>query len=374
MSPIITVQKLDDGSVLTYCGELNNISWADNGVERQHTTAHHSAPAAADGPIDIVYLWVDGADPDWAARRRAAHARHSGLAPAPYGDVAGRYRDNGELRYNLRALQRFYPNHGHVYIVTDGQQPRWLRPQAGLTVIAHADLLPAAALPVFDSGHIESYLHHIPGLSERFFYLNDDIFFGAPVEPRLWFGTDQQPLLALYADAGAAPDYAALQPHETALVNAAVLSRLWLQARYRDYRHRPVIFAHAPRPLLKSALLALEQAAPALFEQVRSTVFRSWSVPPLVPDLLPRWLLHHGRAALRGGDPLYVCSGDSDAEAQFQALSDGFGRVPFFCVNDTSDDAADDDPQLRRIGAVLDRLLPLPSAFEWTAAQPDSAV
>src|SRR5699024_11887277 len=43
------------------------------------------------------------------------------------------------------------------------------------------------ALPVFNSHAIESQLHHIPGLSERYVYLNDDIFFLRPTDPSLFF-------------------------------------------------------------------------------------------------------------------------------------------------------------------------------------------
>ena len=143
--------------------------------------------------IDIVYLWVDGADPAWRTRRQHAYAAWAQAHPgqlALHGNVAGRYRDSGELRYNLRALERFFPGHGHIYLLTDRQVPHWLRASPRLTVIDHASLMPGASLPVFDSGHIESYLHHIPGLSERFLYLNDDVFFGAPFEPAFWFGEE----------------------------------------------------------------------------------------------------------------------------------------------------------------------------------------
>ena len=142
--------------------------------------------------IDIVYLWVNGADPIWRKKRDLALAQATTLDTdlAQHGDVAGRYRDNDELRYNLRALEKFYPDHGHIYLLTDGQRPDWLNAHAGLTLINHDDLMPAAALPVFDSGHIESYLHHIPGLAERFIYLNDDVFFGAKVNSAEWFGAN----------------------------------------------------------------------------------------------------------------------------------------------------------------------------------------
>ncbi|MDL2355880.1 MAG: stealth family protein [Pseudomonadota bacterium] len=315
------------------------------------------------GRIDIVYLWVDGADPAWQARRRAALQRGAGSASlARFGDVQGRYRDNGELRYNLRALQRFFPQHGHVHIVTDGQRPAWLRPAPGLSVIDHRALLPAAALPVFDSGHIESYLHHIPGLSERFIYLNDDVFFGAPFDPAWWFAAAG---VAVYKEAALLPDYTGPQPHENALVNASLLSRAWLSARDPHYRHVARIFAHSPRPMLVSALRQLEREAPELFGQVRSTVFRSWAVPPLLPDLVPRWMVANGRAIVREGASLYLSSGDADAAGQFADLAARFGSLLFFCINDTSDDAADDAPQLLRIGRTLERLLPEPSRFEY---------
>ncbi|SFM40026.1 stealth family protein [Rugamonas rubra] len=324
-------------------------------------------PPPADA-IDIVYLWVDGSDPRWQERRRAALARADGSAlPARHGDVQGRYRDNGELRYNLRALQRFFTGHGHVYIVTDGQCPAWLRPGPGLSLVDHRTLLPPAALPVFDSGHIESYLHHIPGLAERFLYLNDDVFLGAPFDPALWFGDAG---VAVYKEEATLPDYDGPQAHESALVNASLLSRRWLTQRDPGYRHVARIFAHSPRPMLTSALRRLEGEAAELFAQVRSTVFRSWAVPPLLPDLVPRWMLQTGLAVLRRADSLYVCSGDADAAAQFDALAARFGALPFFCINDTSDDAAADAPELLRIGATLAALLPTPSRFEREGAAP----
>jgi hypothetical protein len=71
---------------------------------------------------------------------------------ARYSNVEGRFRDNHELRYSLRALEKFFPDHGHVYIVTDAQAPDWLRPSDRLTLVDHRDLMPEASLPTFDSG------------------------------------------------------------------------------------------------------------------------------------------------------------------------------------------------------------------------------
>ena len=313
--------------------------------------------------VDVVYLWVDGTDQVWQAKRQRAYASWSQHHPdqlAIYGNNAGRYRDNGELRFNLRSLEKFFPNHGHIYIVTDGQTPSWLRPCEGLTLIDHLDLLPQPSVGVFDSGHIETYLHHIPGLSEKFFYLNDDVFFGTKVDVDWWFGSQ----LRVFAEATAVTQTSVTEKG-TALVNASIQSRNWLKQQYPNYQHDPRVYTHAPRPMLRSAMLELETLAPQMFKQVRTTTFRSWKVPPIVPDLFPRWMVHVGYAQQRTLNPLHISTGTHQAEMQFAQLMDKFGHIPFFCINDTSDNAPDDDIQLLRITDTLENLLPSPSSFEW---------
>ena len=143
-----------------------------------------------------------------------------------------------------------------------------------------------------------------------------------------------------------------------------MLARDWLAARDPGYRHEPRLHAHAPRPMLVSAMQALEQQAPALFAQVRSTVFRSWRAPALLPDLAPRWMVAQGLARSEVLDPLHIASGDQDAAMRLAQLRAQFGTLPFFCINDTCDDADGDDPRLARVAATLQQLLPQPSRFE----------
>lgn len=324
---------------------------------------YRPADLSVDVAVDIVYLWVDGSDPAWQHKRRQAYASWISLNPnelAVFGNAAGRYRDNGELRFNLRALEKFFPFHGHVFIVTDGQVPHWLRRQSGVTLVDHKDLLPAGQGPVFDSGNIESYLHRIEGLSERFIYMNDDVFFGAPVDINWWFGRKPK----VFLEATSVPNFDGYQPGETSLVNASLLSRDWLGQRYPGYQHDARVFSHAPRPMLKSAMQELESLAPTLFEQVRSTVFRSWRVPAIVPDLVPRWMVQMGYAEQRTLDPLHICTCGAQAERQLDFLAENFGHLPFFCINDTCDDALDGDLRLLRVNDSLQRLLPQPSSFE----------
>lgn len=336
-----------------------------------------------DNPIDIVYLWVDGNDPDWRAKRHRAAEKLCAVtrnAMALYGNVEGRFRDNDELRYSLRALERFFPGHGHIYIVTDNQAPTWLRPSERLTLIDHSELIPAKSLPTFDSGNIESYIHRIPGLSERYFYFNDDVFFGAPVDLADWFWTGG--VYAAWSDDAAVTDEP-LRPDATSLENACRLSNQWLSEKVKvshsqsaasgnsferqiagHYRHTFRTFAHAPRPMLKSVLFELEKSAADMFKQVRSTVFRTWVKPTIVSDFVLRWALAHGVAKIRDYSHMYVSSGDADKASQLDDLVSSIGEVDFFCVNDTTDDAQPHDPRLAKVRDTLQQMFAQPSSFE----------
>ena len=337
---------------------------------------------------DIVYLWVDGNDPVWRAKRRRATQKLCATTRstmALYGNVEGRFRDNDELRYSLRALERFYPGHGHIYVVTDGQAPAWLKPSSQLTLVDHRELMPAKSLPTFDSGNIESYIHRIPGLSERYFYFNDDVFFGAPVKLSDWFWRDG--FYTAWSDDAPVTDEP-LRPDATSLENACRLSGQWLgngnghhyrlptaghgpeRQTVEPYRHTFRTFAHAPRPMLKSLLFELEGKAPDMFAQVRSTVFRTWLKPTIVSDFVLRWALAHGVAKIRDYSHLYVSSGDTDKASQLQALVASSGRLDFFCVNDTTDDAQPHDPRLAKVRQALQQMFVQPSQFELTAPAP----
>ena len=322
-----------------------------------------------DPAVDVVYLWVDGNDRHWRHKRQTASRLSSPQNQhdlALYGDVEGRYRDNEELRFSLRALDRFFPTHGHVYIVTDQQVPHWLHLSPGVTIVDHRDLIPHAALPTFDSSHIESYIHRIPGLSERFFYLNDDVFFGAPVQLDAWFSPNG--IYVAWSD-DAFVNTEPLRRDATSLENACRLSEEWLRVQNTPdmdprYAHTPRTFAHSPRPLRKSLLTALEQLAPELFERVRSTVFRSWDCPTLVSDFVLRWALAHGIAQVRDYRHTYVSIGDGDASEQLSRLASHFGELDFFCVNDTADNALANDPRLTSVRRALQAMLPQASKFE----------
>ncbi|NXG72513.1 GNPTA phosphotransferase, partial [Baryphthengus martii] len=98
---------------------------------------------------------------------------------------ASRFEDNEELRYSLRSIERHAPWVRHIFIVTNGQIPSWLNlDNPRITVVTHQEIFQNEShLPTFSSPAIESHIHRISGLSQKFIYLNDDVMFGKDVWP-----------------------------------------------------------------------------------------------------------------------------------------------------------------------------------------------
>lgn len=129
--------------------------------------------------IDVVYTLVDDAQPGYAELLARYTQKPRDRDPA-------RARDTLEtLRYSLRSIERFAPWVGHIHILTCRPQiPEWLNTDhPKVSVVHHDQVMPASALPTFNSLSIISHLHLIPRLTQRFIYFEDDILLVAPLKP-----------------------------------------------------------------------------------------------------------------------------------------------------------------------------------------------
>jgi hypothetical protein len=144
--------------------------------------------------IDLIYLWVDGSDPQWAKKK----ALFSGVPlENTEMDSAGRYTNNEELKYALRSVEKHASWIRQIFIVTDNQVPQWLNmAHPKIKIIDHKDIIPAEILPLFNSTVIEYFLYKVPGLSEHFLFANDDMFINAPLS-RDFFFKDGKPIVRL---------------------------------------------------------------------------------------------------------------------------------------------------------------------------------
>lgn len=137
-------------------------------------------------PIDLVYLWVDDNDLKWQEKKNSFLCTHRDNSKETVGNA--RWRNNDELKYSLRSVEKYASWINHIYIVTDHQIPTWLKDNhPKVTIVDHTDIFSKEALPVFNSQAIESRLHKVPNLSEHFILGSDDCLFVKPISPNLFF-------------------------------------------------------------------------------------------------------------------------------------------------------------------------------------------
>ncbi|ELP93489.1 hypothetical protein EIN_059840 [Entamoeba invadens IP1] len=129
--------------------------------------------------IDVVWLWVNGSDPNFLDL----------LAKSGKKSGAGRYRDYNTLQYSLRSVYAYAPYIKNYYIVTLNQIPDFLNTSSfqfneyTLRIVDHKEIFPNPKdLPVFNSNSLEVSLHNIKNLSSCFLYLNDDMLLGKKLD------------------------------------------------------------------------------------------------------------------------------------------------------------------------------------------------
>ena len=221
--------------------------------------------------IDVVYTWVDGSDLTWLNRMSAAKASASGVPFHPMASHQARYRTRDEFRYSLRSLDMYAPWVRNIFVVTDDQRPAWLVEDDRLRVVSHREIFAEpAVLPVFNSSAIISQLHHIPGLAEHYLYLNDDVFFGRPVAPELFFTPAGQ--ARVFPSRNARP-FGDPDHHDEPHFNLTRNMRRLIQAQFGRTVTKAV--KHTPHAQLRSVQERLEAT---FFDEYRATAaakFRS---------------------------------------------------------------------------------------------------
>ncbi|QOV37271.1 stealth family protein [Streptomyces ferrugineus] len=309
-------------------------------------------------PVDVVYTWVDGEQPQMRAKR----ARYQGQGIAEILDKetnASRYTSHDELKYSLRSLAMYADFVRHIYIVTDGQQPHWLDDGApGITVVDHRDIFPPDVLPVFNSHAIETRLHHIPGLSEHYLYFNDDVFVGRRVTAEHFFhgsGLMKIPVSPLKIGVG--------KPHaeETATNSASKNVRRLLLEKFG--RMTTNNFMHTPLPQQRETLRALEGLFPEDIRRTTASRFRSPQDIALTAPLLYQYALMTGHGVPGKYSFRYVNISRPDAGKRLADLRHN-RRFDFFCLNDVDVPPEEREQVGVRMNEFLEDYFPFPSPFE----------
>lgn len=326
--------------------------------------------------IDAVYTWVDGADESWQAKKSAALGLAGVVDPSAHHAV--RFRDAGEIRHSIVSIVTHAPWVRRIFVVTDSQCPPWLNDFGSrITLVDHREIFSNLDwLPCYAARGIESQLHRIPGLADRFLYFNDDMFLGRSVRPEDFFDSLGRPKV-FTCSRRPRPQVWHAKPHAIPnildMLHSASVERSRLLVRETigvlvsyDVRHQVKAIS---RPLM----LELEKRYQCQFELVASTPFRS-------TDTINPFYLHAFYGIATGqATPSYVRSvkeflswkdvlaqifgfGDScmvilSGERSISRLQRVAQYPPrFVCINQNEDTS---DSDLERMSRVLNELWPL---------------
>jgi hypothetical protein len=312
--------------------------------------------------IDVVFSWVDGTDPALSSYRAGR------LADAVLGDgddADARIRQIDELRYTLRSVYQNAPWVRRIFIATDSPLPGWLTADHPKVTVVRASehFSDPGALPTFNSHAVESQLHHIDGLAEHFLYCNDDMFFGRPVAPSMFFTPAG---ISRFIESPTRIGGGAVDTSRSGHENAARNNRRLLADRfgYLITRH----LAHSPAPLRRSVLAELEAEFADEFAATQASRFRSATDISVTNSLYHYYALLTGRAVPH--ESARACYIDTTSHAGLRQLAGLSARrdADFFCLNDGSEPEVDETYRATTVSNFLADYFPYRAPWEqdWT--------
>jgi len=307
--------------------------------------------------IDMVFSWVDGTDIEF---QRARARRMQSYVVGEGDDHEARFRQLDELRYALRSVHVFAPWVRRIFIVTDSPTPHWLAEQPKVTVVRSEDFfVDASVLPTHNSHAVESQLHHIPGIAEHFLYSNDDMFFGRPVTPDMFFSPGG---VTKFVEATTRIGLGGTTPQRSGFENAARVNRGLLAERFGVTITRHL--EHCAAPLTRAVLLELEKEFPEDFARTAASRFRASTDVSVTNSLYHYYALLTGRAVIQEHAKVrYV---DTTMRHGLVAMEKLLAKrnVDMFCLNDGSFPEISAEERAAAVGTFLENYFPIVAPWE----------
>lgn len=318
-------------------------------------------------PIDLVVTWVDKNDDIW--KQQYSEVAHEAEASKgiPAAVNAARWHSRDEIKYCLRSVLMYAPFVRNIFIVTNGQKPRWLANCDKVRVVSHEQLYPDVnVLPTFNSNHIETVLHRIDGLSEHFIYLNDDFFFSSKCKPSDFFTVGG---LGKVFFSGRHLERREVTDYDRATVAAHKNTRDVIERRFPVDASRK--FKHAPYVMRRSVWHEIENKFGRELEETRKNRFRSTN------DINGQFLYAHyslasGYSYAGNISYSYFDVQDDDMYKKMSRIDqDG---IKVFCMNDANADNDEVDRRDDFIKEYLARRFPVSPDWEIEGEKVNNAI
>jgi len=320
------------------------------------------APLASDlnFDIDMVFSWVDGSDIEF---QRARAKRMKNYVVGDGDDSEARYRQIDELKYALRSVYMFAPWVRRIFIATDSPRPAWLAEHPLVTIVPSETFFPdTSVLPTHNSHAVESQLHYIDGLAEHFLYSNDDMFFGRPIGPQLFFSPGG---VTKFVEAHTRIGLGDSDPSRSGFENAARVNRRLLRDRFGKVTTRHL--EHSAAPLRKSVMRELENEFPTEFKQTAASRFRSATDISVTNSLYHYYALMTGKAVVQTDAKVkYIETTLKSSLRQMDRLLKRRNQ-DMFCLNDGSKPEISVETRTEAVTDFLERYFPIVAPWEKAA-------
>ena len=318
---------------------------------------------AASFPIDVVYTWVNGEQPEHAFKK-TYHAQRMNNAHKD-GLIKGRFTDNDELRYSLRSICKFSPWVNRIFLVTDGQRPAWLNANnRRISLIPHTDIIPQPYLPTFNSHVIESYIHTIERLSEHYIYFNDDCLMTRPCTTNSFFTQNGLPLVFIDWRLSRLEGYLGEEtPHSASFFNT--LKYLNIEDNFKH----SFIAAHGPFAQTKTNAIASYTVFNKIIAEFSNNKFRTNHEIAFYSHATPLLSVLNKRAVPCDVEYYYMNIQRFDRRWFYKSLlknkKNAITNPLFVCFNDrTSKDTPDSKSAKKEMLDFFEKFLPEKCEFE----------
>lgn len=281
-------------------------------------------------PIDVVYTWVNSSDKGWQEKI----SEFKDLSEVD----ADRFDQCDELKYSIRSIEMYAPWVRNIFIFSNCAPPDWFEPSDRVRWVMHEEVVPEVLLPLFNSHAIETFLHLVPGVSEKFLYFNDDFFLTGFVRPSDFFTAYGQSVSRL-EPYGALPYFQQLRDEGRAEEwHCAALNCADLLFSHQGVKptkaHR-----HAPYALQKSLYEDLINTFQKEAAVTRNARFRQLSDFSFTSFLYHHYALNRGRAVESNENSMIIRPNNF---RRFSAKKI-YKNLRFFCLNDGGGSASDNN-------------------------------
>ena len=317
-------------------------------------------------PIDIVYTWVDQSEPVWVEERQKTFYRvHKKQNLCRDGIREREFEKLHQLKYSLRSVSRYADFVNKIYIVTDHQVPTWINlAHPKIELVSHQTVFKdTGKLPSFNSHAIESRLHHIPGLSEHFLYLNEDFFFGSRVSPADFFINSK---VSKFFPSPNRIESSPVSPADLGMTAAAKQGQKLMKKHFNQKIVHYI--SHCPYPLQRSILYEMETVFKAEFNRTASHQFRHINDISIPAFLYFYYAAEKGRAIPSLLKYMYLDK-KLDHFIRKMIFSLFTKKYQFFCINGGYTASMADTLNHKILAAFLDFSFPEKCEFEGDSQQ-----